>query len=1038
MFGRGFKISTFYPLSLKIKFLDKLYNAYFSVIFQKSKSLFMRKSYCYLASSLMAVLFSVAAYAQTVIVSGSVRNSSSKEIVPSVSVVVKGTSTGTYTNPDGEFSVKVSKLPVVLVFSSIGYEDQEVTVSDASVKVSVEFKPNTGLGQEVIVAASRTPQRILESPVTVERMSTTTLRNIAAPNYYEALSNMKGVDMHTASLTFRTITTRGFVSSGNTRLNQLIDGMDNQAPGLNFSVGSIVGLVEQDVDNIELLAGASSALYGSGGINGTVLLTSKNPFKYQGLSYNIKQGMMHVDQDKQKISPYHDWSFRWAKTIGDKWAFKIAGQLTEANDWMADDYRNKQQLGVLSQVVGGNRQNDPNFNGINIYGDEVSADMRSFATFFRSNIQSNPLSMAFAGAGSGGNTTNITAFTNGFLGNTPTTAQITQYFGALGAFLSSAQVQAITTAAQRDQYLQAMQAFVPINLGLNNNYIPANQSMSRTGYLEKDLVDYNTLNVKFTGGLHYKITPGIEASWNTYFGTGTTVYTGADRYSLKNLKIAQHKLEVRAKNWFVRGYTTQENSGDSYIGTLAGVYVNNAYKPHSTWFTQYVATFSEARRQLQANAADITLHGMARAAADAGRLIPGTPAFDAALGKVTSTPIINGGAMFLDKSDLWAGEGQLNLSDALGFSDKLEIITGVQWKQWVMNSQGTLFADTLGPIKVSETGGYLQLRKKITDFLTLTGAIRYDKQTNFDGRWTPRVTALFKVAKDNHFRASFQTAYRFPTNQDQYISLKTAAGYLVGCLPEFQSYFKLNSSLPGYTPESILAYRNSGNPANTSLLVEGTYKEVNPETVSSYEIGYKGIILEKKLFIDAYAYYSRYKNFLARQGLGQATAPPNGTGTDTDLFSPFTTTNISYIQNSEQDVKATGWGVSLEYKFIKEFMLYGNVFSDKLTDASAGLITFFNAPRYRFNIGLRNDNVYKGVGFNVVAKWQDNNYYEGTFVTGTLPYFTWVDAQITYRPVGTKSTFRLGGTNIGNNYYRTGYGSPAVGGLYYFSYGFNL
>src|SRR5690606_36735495 len=117
---------------------------------------------------------------------------------------------------DGEFSLKVSKLPVTLVFTSAGgYEEYEMIVNDANARVDIELKPSSTLGEEVVVATTRTPTRILEAPVTIERMSAATLRNIAAPNYYEAITNLKGVDMHTASLTFRTITTRGFVGSGN-------------------------------------------------------------------------------------------------------------------------------------------------------------------------------------------------------------------------------------------------------------------------------------------------------------------------------------------------------------------------------------------------------------------------------------------------------------------------------------------------------------------------------------------------------------------------------------------------------------------------------------------------------------------------------------------------------------------------------------------------------------------------------------------------------------------------------------------------------
>jgi outer membrane receptor protein involved in Fe transport len=968
-----------------------------------------------MALLLLSGLLTIASNAQNVI-SGTVRNSSSKDVVPAVSVIVKETNQGTYTNSNGDFSISVPKLPVTLVFTSVGYDTYEVTVSNTSSKIEVDFKPGTTLGQEVVVAATRAPTRILESPVTVERMSPSVLRNLAAPNYYDAIANLKGVDMHTASLTFKTVTTRGFVASGNLRLNQLIDGMDNQAPGLNFSVGNVIGPTELDVENVELLSGASSALYGSGGMNGTLLITSKNPFKYQGLSYNIKQGIMHVDGRQRRPAPYYDWSFRWAKAIKDKLAFKISASILSAEDWQADDYRNKQQIGVLSNVVGGDRFNDPNYNGVNVYGDEASANMNAFAQVFIAQTQAGVL----AATGGALNLTNAANAYFNSIGN-PTYPNATQ----LGNFLAG-----IPAALQ-----PTVQNFLPFYIGSRNGYFQ-NYNVSRTGYEEKFLVDYNTVNAKFTAGIHYKITPNIEASINSYVGTGTTVYTGADRYSLRNLKIAQHKLEFKARNWYLRGYTTQENAGGSYNATALGVFINSKWKPNSTWFGQYVGTFSEAKRMGAGgpNVSDVAAHSAARAAADAGRLLPGTAGFNSALVEGRNLPISKGGALFLDKTDLWAADGQLNFSDALKFSDKVEVIVGAQWKQYVLNSEGTLFADTTGNIKINEIGGYVQLTKKLfNNFLTLSAAGRYDKQTNFEGRFTPRFTGVFRVAKDNNIRLSYQTAYRFPTMQDQYISLITGAGYLIGCLPEFQTFYGLDKpATQGYTAESILAYRNGGNPANTGLLVPATFKEVTPEIVNSYEIGYKGI-LGKRLLIDAYTYYSIYKDFLATIGVGRS-----ATGSPTGLFSALTTVNISYKQTATQDVKALGWGIGLEYQLGKGYNAYGNIFSDELRDLPAGFVSFFNAPKYRWNIGLRNENAYRGIGFNVVVKWQDNSFYEGTFVSGTLPYFAWVDGQVSYRPKNSKGLFRIGGTNLGNSYYRTGFGSPYVGGLYYVSYGYNL
>jgi outer membrane receptor protein involved in Fe transport len=936
----------------------------------------MRKSYRFLVAGLLGCLLTMASFAQSVTITGKVKNSSSREAVPAVSVTIKGTNIGTYTDDNGNFKITTSqKPPFTLVVTSVSYEMKEVPVSGAG-EVMIELVPSTLLGTEVVVAATRTSQRILESPVSVERMGSAAIRNVATPNYYEALTNLKGVDMHTASLTFRTVTTRGFVSSGNLRFNQLIDGMDNQAPGLNFSVGNVVGITELDVDNIELLPGASSALYGAGGMNGTMLINSKNPFKYQGLSYNIKQGVMRPAAGK--ASPYYDWGFRYAKAFNNKFAFKLAAQFIKANDWQATDNRNVQRTNVLSKVIGGDRLTDPNYDGVNVYGDETSANIRSITGLV---FQSNPAA--------------------------PT------LFGVPTAF---------ALANIRDVLV------------------------SRTGYEEKDLVDYNTINAKLTAGLYYKITNNIEAQLLAFYGTGTTVYTGADRYSLRNLKIGQYKFEIKSKNWFVRAYTTQENSGDSYNATILGRFVNEAWKSSAnfatpttaaaSWYPQYIGAYLGYKFNLSLSgqpANEYNAHQFARGIADQGRLLPGTPAFEAAKKSIRTIPIPRG-ALFLDRSDLWAAETQLNVSDALKFSDKLEVMIGGSFKRYVLNSQGTIFVDTAGRINIDEYGGYIQLKKKfLNDNITITAAGRYDKNQNFAGRFTPRVTGLFKVVKDNFIRLSYQSGYRFPSTQNQYINLNTGSAKLLGGLPLFRDLYNFTGN-PVYTATSVATYRATLNPAS---LVKATFKEFKPESVVSYEVGYRGVI-KKKILVDAYYYFSNYSDFIGTVAVAQ---PRSAATALADLANPLATSNFSYPETGDQDVKAQGYGISVEVQLPRKFVLSGNFASDELVDKAnlpADYPTYFNAPKYRWNVALANPAVWKTIGFNVAFRWQDNVAYEGTFISGTLPYFGAVDAQITYKVPNSKGVIRVGGSNLGNFYYRTGYGSPSVGGLYYVSYGYNI
>jgi outer membrane receptor protein involved in Fe transport len=224
-------------------------------------------------------------FAQTQTITGTISNGDNKEPVPAASVVIKGGNKGTYTDNHGNFKLNVNQaVPFTLIISSIGFETKEFVVESASAGagIMVELKPASIMATEVVVSATRSQIRNLESPVSIERMSSSYIREVPAPSFYDAIANLKGVDVVTSSILFKTMGTRGFNGSGNVRMNQLVDGMDNQAPGLNFAVGNIVGLNELDVDNVELLPGASSALYGSGGMTGTILMTSKDPYKYQG------------------------------------------------------------------------------------------------------------------------------------------------------------------------------------------------------------------------------------------------------------------------------------------------------------------------------------------------------------------------------------------------------------------------------------------------------------------------------------------------------------------------------------------------------------------------------------------------------------------------------------------------------------------------------------------------------------------------------------------------------------------------------------
>ncbi len=903
------------------------------------------------------VLISASLQAQSVI-TGRVVDNDTKESIPGVNIAVKGTDQGDFTDSNGKFSINIQRLPATLEFSFIGFETYEVEVSSAQ-ELSIELKSGPIFLDEVVVAASRSAQRKLESPVTIERLSSKEIANSPQVNYYDMMQGLKGVDVTVSSIGFTSVTTRGFNTSGNTNFTQMVDGMDNQAPGLNFPLGNVIGLTQLDVDNIELLSGSSSALYGSRGLNGTMLMTGKDPFRYQGLSVLMTQGVNHVNNtshnDPVGTSPYSDFTVRYAKKINDKLAFKVNFQYTRANDWVANNTSNKNGSGTALT--------DPNYNGVNMYGSATSVD--------------------------------INPFLQGALAQDPSLAPIID----------------------------------PL-LGQPNN-------VARTGYAEYGYLNNNIQLMKGNAELRYKISPKVEAIISGTAGTGNIVYTNDTRYQIRDYKVAQYRAELRAKNWFFRTYTTRENSGNTLIAGPTAQLINEAWKPSynpSTgdgWYPQYTGALIQAL----ANGADFTTaNQMARSYADIGRPLAGSAQFNHLKDSISQKPITQGGTLFLDRSKLYNSAFQYNFSDVIKFA---ELIVGVNWRLYDLNSKGTLFPDGDKPIQVNEYSAYAQaIKHLLDDRWTLSASMRFDKNTLFaDPRTTTRATSVFKVADQNYIRFSYQNAYSFPSNVQA----------LQNTLNGYRSYSSGGSDLllngtyhfdqyQPYTQESVQKYQQTTDPND---LVKYNVNSIKPQSANSFELGYAAVY-GKHVSVDVLGYYTTWHNFI---GYTNVVNTP-GTTDVTAFLDPtmYTTYNIAY--NGAQTVNTYGYAASINYDLSKNFLAKVNYYSDHLKNNNENQISYFNTPNYHINAEFGNTGFGKKklFSFNTTMRHKPAYHYEvaGGLGQGTVPASFVIDAQVGYKMLKAHSFVKLGATNITNQYYSTGMANPMIGGMYYVSVGYNV
>ncbi|OXG00277.1 outer membrane receptor protein involved in Fe transport [Flavobacterium araucananum] len=924
---------------------------------------------------LIMLFFSGISFAQNTI-SGSVTDGN-KQSIPGANVSIVGERSGTSTDFDGTFKLTTSvKLPFTIKVSAVGFEAKTINITSASQKVSVVLKDEETKLDEIVVSASRTPERVIESPVTIERMGIQEIRNTTAPTFYDGLENLKEVNFNTSSISFKSINTRGFASVANTRFMQLVDGMDNSSPALNFVLGNLIGISDIDVANVELLPGASSALYGANAFNGIMFMNSKSPFTNEGISVYYKYGQ--TSQKAAGTNDYNDFGIRAAKAFTKHFALKANFTYMEATEWIAADTRS-----MTGGSVG--HANNQNYDGLNIYGDEVTT-------------------------------------------------------------------------------------FIP-NVG----------QVSRTGYREQDLTDNKVKNVKADFSAHIRpFADDTEIIMQYKIGLGSTIYQGANRYALKDFMMQQGKVEVKGKNFFARVYATDEDAGNSYDMRFAAWNVNRAAKSDQEWFTNYATAYQLSGAVMGTNANESA--AIARNFADynvlpaaisfipkptgSARFEPGSAQFNNALTKVIANPDLTQGAKFIDHSKLYHSDVNYNFRDIIKWA---EIQVGGSWREYVMDSEGTIFTDYDGPISYREYGAYGQLTKKfLDDRLKFTGSLRYDKSQNFDGNLSPRVSFVYSAgeSKRHNFRLSYQTGFRNPTTQDQYIGLDLGPFALIGSAPENLDRFQetVNVSAAGqtiagqpatigmsgqnayhnaYTVASVQAFAASANPNDLKVANIGLVK---PEQVQAFEAGYRTVV-QNDLSIDLNVYYNIYNDFM---NTARVISPYYGT-VGTDATNPAVQQTYQALAfgdrrvyqvytNTTAQVSSLGFGVGLSKKVYKDFEVgvnYNYAQFDFNQEDDPSFIAGFNTPKHRIKASLGNAKVIKNLGFNVNVRWNTEYLWQSSFGDGMVPENTVLDAQINYAFPKLKSVIKVGATNLFGSDYIQVIGAGAIGQQWFVSWTIN-
>jgi outer membrane receptor protein involved in Fe transport len=722
------------------------------------RSILLSPKFIILLCSLLFPAGMEALFGQTLL-KGKVTDASNGEALMSALITVDNTTDSTQTNFDGEFELRTTQaLPLTITIQYSGYNPFSINIIDQKF-IHAQLKFESVLPEFKVEGKGPTKE---DSPQARVSLGPADIENRAAPDLYTEVGTKKEIDLITASLGFQILNTRGFNSTSPVRMLQVIDGVDNQSPGLNFSLGNFLGTSELDILRLEVISGASGPFYGPNAFNGVISQETKDPFIHAGLTAMVRAGERNLLEG----------ALRYAHVLKNKngdaaFAYKLNLYGLTAHDWIADNTDPVSDSKVPADNPG-------RYDAVNIYGDE----------FFYRNDFTGPANEFF--------------------------------YPGLGVFY-------------------------------------------RTGYHEKDLVDYNTKNFKGNLAFQWRMKPKLELLSPEFIlsaslGTGTTIYQGDNRFSLRNILFIQPKIEFRKReHYFLRAYYTVEDAGKSYDPYFTALKLQDISKSDNQWTNDYIFYWLNTivpkihddtpshdsltlwHTQTEDYANLVNAHDPP---GSKDFFVPGTTRFDTAFAGITSRyNNESSGTRFYDHSALLHVHGEYLIRPE--FLNEIRI--GGSFRQYLPDSKGTIFHDTAGTtIRNSEFGLYAGIRKGFLkdEKLVASATFRLDKNENFKAVNTYAASLVYQADKNTYLRLSYSTALRNPTLSDQYLYLNVGPAIIAGHTGPVNSLITIESFLDAVSHQDMMR------------LEYFDLDRLRPEYVSTYEIGLR-TKLWKSLYLDA-------------------------------------------------------------------------------------------------------------------------------------------------------------------------------------------